>query len=413
MDNFDEVYPIILEEYQRGATEGEAFDRICNERGLNLSSSSTANWTDRIRNYELEQRIVVIRCKLVHTISSQYLKYRYAIVHLQNWRFSSDLMLSDRTLLSVRRSSFVLLDTFNGDSRNIQSEVQQALEFRIFSSVLVDNGRVLCGAKRGRESRLYLLKFDFDALTYSIINEHALDFDFDLQAIILDSDDNTKFVLYTEFPSMHKGRLVNNQIHVEEQQMDFDFEFLYCKLLTDQLFAVRLRLLEGEDGWDFDFTEYNIGENPAREVNVWRIVDGSILASRHPDFPDTSTSAYVWSKEKLYVSCLAWLERSFSILTFDAKIQKWFQPNFTGFGNVSAMEIDEDEILTVSSFGNDEGGQQNKTVYRLPMKKPDKLRYLAWGTIRRGNMFFGSDIYEKFFPLLPYNSEFRSIFEEL
>jgi len=410
MDNFDEVYPIILEDYQRGATEGEVFDRICNERGLNLnlSSSPTVDWVDRIRNDALEREILEIRHSLIYKISSQYLKYRYAGVHLRNWGLGKDMMLSDRALLSVRNGHFVLLDTFNGDSRNIQSENQQALEFSIFSSVLIDTGRVLLGAERDWETHLYLLNFDFDSLTYSILDEHALDLDLDFQPrkITLDSDDNTKFMIYGNLSSVYKGQVINNQIHVEEQRIDFDFELFYCKLSTDQLFA--LRMFEEQNGCDF--VEYNIGENPAREVNTWKIVGIPISVTRVLEF--LTVSPYVWANEKLYASCPDCSELSFSILTFDAKIQRWYQPNFTGFGRISALEVNEDEILTVSSIGSGEGGQANKTVYRLPIRKPDKLRYLAWGAIRRGTMFFGSNIYEKFLPYFPLNSEFRSIFEE-
>jgi len=69
------------------------------------------------------------------------------------------------------------------------------------------------------------------------------------------------------------------------------------------------------------------------------------------------------------------------------------------------LSINENEILTVNAM---EGSSREKlkTIYRFPMKKPDKLKYLAWSTIRRGNIFSESNLYERVLPYLPLNSEF-------
>jgi len=95
MDNFHEVYPIILDHFQRGFTEEDVFEKICQDRGLKLSSSSTVKLADRIRTRDLEQDISEVRHVLICTITDQYLKFRHAIFNQQNLGRSADLMLND------------------------------------------------------------------------------------------------------------------------------------------------------------------------------------------------------------------------------------------------------------------------------------------------------------------------------
>jgi len=413
MENFHEIYPIILEEFQRGSTEGEVFKRICQERGLILSSSSTASWKNRIRTRDFEKEIVELRHRVTCAITGEYLKFKKAIVCLRNFGRRRDMMLSDRYLLSDHGfpGSFMLLDSFNGRSRNVQSEVQQPLAFRVSSSVLIGDDRVLCRKYDNNVVCPYLLKLNSDAFTYSILDEHVYDFHF--YDIPLDSEDSTKFALrsqtneaFNRTSSIHLGHLTDDRIHLEEQRIDFHCMLWFCKLVGEKLFAFRVQ--EGRNGWDF--LEYDLSVNLAHEVRNVQNVGCSIYSVRNL----LNQPVYVWSKEKLYISWYNQSDFLAPIVVFDGETLEWSKTKFTGAGYVETMKIDEDDILTISEteFFEDNDEQYHKTVYRLPMRKPDKLRYLAWGTIRRGAMFFGSTVYDQLLPRLPFNSEFRPEFEE-
>jgi len=408
MDNLDDVYPMILEAFQRGFTEEETFERVCRERNLN-SLSSTVNWLDRIHTSKFEQALVNLRHKLVCTIAGQYLKFRNAIFNQGNWNQDYfEMMLNGRTLFAIHNdlSSFALIDTFNGESRNLQIESELPEMIQTFGGVWLSYDRVVIGATRNAVCLVYLLKFDVYSLKYSILADFICDFAFD--EILQDSEDNATLMLYdTANCSMIKMKLLDDPIRAEPpQQSRFDSQLVNCKLGGDRLFAFQVDQDENdEDIWSF--MEYNIIENPVQTVNEWPNV-------RCPICPSTishDNSAYVWTKNKLFVSCDSWSEIAFTIVVFDAESLTWAKTNFTGIGDVKSMELDEDYVLTVNSIESKDNNQREKTTYRLPMRKPDKLQYLTWSAIRRGSMFFGSNTFEKFFPRLPYNSEFRSFAE--
>jgi len=419
MDNFNEVYPMILEDFQRGSTEQETFERICRDRNLN-SMLPAVNWIDLSHTRTFEKALVDFRCKLMCTISGQYLKYRNAMLNQSGWTQSSaGRMFNGRTLFVIRPNlrSFVLIDIFNGETRNLQAEFQPPEMLRILRTVLIGHDRILVGATINVGANagfnfglnmgycLYLLKVDFDLLTYSILDEFTCNFAFD--EMLLDSEDNTKLVLFDIVnSSMVKMQLVDNHIHVEGPRQSGGAELFDFKLVGDRLFAFRINQ-NGNNGFDWHFMEYNILENPIQTVNEWSIV-------RCPSCPNIiphDISAYVWAKSKLFVACDSWFEGAFSIVVFDAEGFIWSKANFTGIGNVNSLELDEDYVLMVNAIQRKDNNQWEKTTYRLPMRKPDKLQYLAWATIRRGSMFFQSDTFKKFFPCLPYNSEFRAFAE--
>jgi len=259
---------------------------------------------------------------------------------------------------------------------------------------LIDDERILVIMYENDGYYLGLLKVDFYELKCSILHDIPLNF-YCLQ-IVVDSLGSSHFVL-REFGSttIRKGRVTDDKIHIDAQEIGIGADLDGLNLMGNQLFALR-RSHEDETHWHY--TQYELSLDSARKVTESPLIE--CLADLYRG------SKYVWSDNKMYVVCR--FDWNFSVAVFDAELRTWAKNKFVGKGLVLALSIDEDKILTVSAIGNP---GTTKTVYRLPMRKPDKLRYLAWNTIRRGSFFFDSKIYGKLAPNLPYNSEFRSYFE--
>jgi len=399
MDNFNQIDQIVRAEFEGGTSKEELFRNILSERGFDPPPVSTVcDWISRMHTQELRGEMGTLRHSILCTIVGRHLKFKHAIFYRQVGEpYSTELMLSDRTLLVVHKGSdsFTLFDTFNEESRNHRFGSQQST---VFSSrvVLVDKGRILVSVFKENSYYLRLLKIDVESIFWPVLNE--IECSFHPYKILLDSYDDTKFALLGRMNKllfMHKGQLIGDKLHIEEQQIEFGTRLWQCKLEGDKLSAFRLEQTEER------FCEYDLSSIAARKVNDWPIPSCYCCLRLHIHF------AYIWSNNKLYVSCDSWTTSPFTVVVFDSETRKWTKTNFTGMGKATELQIDDDYILTVSTI-EDFGDNSIKTTYRFPMRKPDKSRYLLWATIRRGAMFFGSDIYEKLLPNLPYSSEFRS-----
>jgi len=237
-----------------------------------------------------------------------------------------------------------------------------------------------------------LLDAGFDELKCSVLDEVTLNFV--CIQIILDSADKSRFLLQDrETASIYKGKIAGDRIHLAHEGILSEVGLLCCKLEGDRLFAFQYY----EGNWYY--TEHDLSLNPPRKVNQWACSGSLETATIFQTSGD-----YVWSNKKLYVA------RNFhfycSIAVFDPDTLTWTDTKFTGAGYVCTLEIDEDDMLSISVIENTDETVKTNTTYRFPMRKPDKLRYIAWTKIRRQAMFFGSKLYEKLVPNLPYNSEF-------
>jgi len=402
MQNEVSLELLICNRFKRGATKEETFKYICQKCGLAPPPDSTiCNWFERIHSGDalLEVEIGSSDYTILQLIICQFTKFTYAIFrreNIQSARGTETIIYNRFALISnVDTKSFDLLDTFNEQSRTLQTTINKPEQTKFYYPTFIDHDRLLLivGTKDG--DRLLLLNFDFDGLKCSILDEIPINFI--CYEITCDSVDNTKFLLHrgetNELTSVYKGCINNDRISIQEQQIEFGL-ILFCgKFIGDRFFAFRHSQVN-ENEWDF--VEYDLSSNLARKVNEWTCIS-------NVGFMDCQEC--VWLNNKLYLVCEIDSETYFSIVAFDSNTLTWSKTNFTGAGRVDALTIDDNEMLTVSTTEPD---LNFKTVYRFPIRKPDKLRYLAWTKIRRSALFFRSKLYEKFLPNLPYNSEFRS-----
>jgi len=392
----NDVYPMIRDEFQNGSDEKKAFTSICQKRELEVPIDSTVeDWLKRLHDLDvsLEEEIRGPHHKLLCEIIGQYAKFKYAMLHLGDWKNGCDIVIQDRLIFSAENKfkAFTLVDSFSGELRTIQDPIDALNLSEMYYPPIIREGRILLSTLKDDIDHLLLVHVNFDQLKCSILDNVPLNFI--SQQIVTGSSDSSHFMLFDEDNAFYKGKVANDQIHFAAQKIEFGSRLAGCNLIGDQLFALR-RAHGNRTHWHY--TQYDLSSNSARKVNEWSLSEDltTFLASRK----------FVWANNKMYAACRFY--SNFSIVVFDSDLRTWSTTKFSGKGYVRALEIDEDNVLTVS-VGED--GGTTKTVYRLPMQKPDKLCYLAWSTIRRGSLFFGSKIYEKF--NLPYNSEFRSFFE--
>jgi len=321
--------------------------------------------------------------------------------YLDDWGNGYEAIVQDRFVFFAghREKSFTLFDSFNEDSRTIQTLFDNWGSRFVGIWTLVGDGRILLNVVENGGEHLLLLDFDFVRLECTGLDEVPINFA--CYRIMMDSVHDSHFMIYAynnDLEFVCKGHLANDKIHIDVLRIEFGVRLVGYKLVGNKFFAFQ----EEQDNWpSYKFIEYDLSSNSARKVSE---CDFSRFG-RLLNFSDDP--AYIWENNETYSACFyGW---GFSIVVFDADALKWTKTKFVGDGRVHAISIDEDQILTVTASEYFDGDRWDKTVYRFPMRKPDKLRYLAWGTIRRGSLFVGSDLYDKLF--LPYNSEFRPVSE--
>jgi len=412
--NYFKLWPVIQEEFQLGSTMEEAFRNIYRKRGQNPPSFSMIHdWLKELYDQNFvnsDKRPSSFDEGLRSAIIGQYLKLTKAMYFSDDWKFiRGEAILHSRFIFVISEAqpkTFSIIDSFTGERRELQGPSEEFKEPYLAPVWIgIDRILILC-SDRFRTVWLRLLKIDWDESKWSILDTVVCHIH--SAQIIVDSADSQKFVLFhggVDGTLIRKGYINGDQILMDEQSIRFHAILYYPKFEDGKMYAFQVLRNEELDSGECYFCEYIIAESPAQRVNT---VQAEIrFAELHYN--------YVWSKNKLYVLedeyCMThW----FIIISFDPVTCSWSQTNLAGSALPTKLFVDDDDILTVDAVDTKRGGEilsTDKSIYRFPMRKPDNLRYLAWSTIRRGSLFFGSDLYERLAPRLPYNSEFRSFLE--
>jgi hypothetical protein len=366
------------------------------------SESTAIDWITRLHDLDesLEEEIGHSYYSLLCSIVCQYTKFKYAMFYRNDWENGDEAIVQNRLIFSFqnRTKSFTITDSFNNDSEMLQAAMDKSSWTDVCFPTMIADGRILINVVKRFFERpcLLLLDLGLDQLKCSVLHNVPLNFRCD--RIVIDSKDNSWFVLLSHFEGLtiaYKGYVADDNIHVEAQRIEFGVRLFGCKLMGNRIFAFHH---EHDDPTVWKFVEYDISSDLASKLNERSLSEFSKSLDLH------SISKYIWVDKKMYAVCqIGW---NFSIAVFNSSALTWSTTNFFGAGGVNTLSIDEDQILTVSASHYHSMG---KTVYRFPTRTPDKLCYIAWGTIRRGSLFFGSDIYDKL--ILPNDSKFRSFFE--
>jgi len=408
------LWPAVQEEFQLGSTMEEAFRSIYRKRGQNPPSFSMIHdWLKDSYEEDFDPygRTSSFDDDLRSAIIGQYLKFTKTIYFSDNWKFNPcEAVLNSRFMFitSTNRSEmFPIIDLFTGERRNLQGPSDEFKETSPYSPIWIDHERILIMCSDSVRTICFrLLKFDIDELKWFILDSNFSNLEDG--KMIADSSDRSKFALVDEQPEsilIQRGKVIGDKILMDEQRIEIHAELYYPKLEGDKMYAFQLLHNEENNDEDWHFCEYAFDSGSARMINS--VISQFRLTEIHYN--------YTWSKSKLYVCDYAFnLQNWFAVVSFDPDTLSWSQTNLAGSADPSILSVDEDEVLTVSAI---DGNYLNKippiykSIYRFPMRKPENLRYLAWSTIRRGSLFFGSDLYERLAPRLPYNSEFRSFLE--
>jgi len=401
MENDVDILLMIRDEFQNGSDEAQAFINICQKRELDLPSYSTvSNWIEHFHDLEFlaNEGIGQFGRNLLHAIICQYSKFKYALFSrddtIEDYRHEAIIQSRFKMVGNGSTNSFAIFDMFNEGLRTLEMPISSSTPGKFYFPTLIAHDRFLLNVVKDKVEHLLLLDTGFDQLKCSIL--HQITLNFVCTEIILDSPDKSRFLLRSESneepTSIYKGHIVDDQIHLVHEEILFEVELFCCKLVDDRLFAFQY----DEDDWCY--TEYDLSLNPPRKINQSACSGPSAVAGLF-----WTSGEYVWASNKLYVA--RDLDACFSIVVFDADTLTLTTAKFIGPGSSNKLEVDEDDLLSISAAERLDEPIKTNTVYRFPSRKPDKLRYIAWTKIRRQAMFFGSTLYEKL--NLPYNSEFR------
>jgi len=447
-DGYLKLWPAVLDEFKRGSTKEDAIRNICSELGQDPPSYAEIH--DWLQKYEDEPTYPKIRALLrrydnnglndddddepnneigdfhrnvLSAVIGQYLKFQSAIYFSDNWKFATEeKILCSRFMLVISRDrpkALSVIDSFTDERSELQGPnyvfegpaeasegPTEVFERRYVSwPAEIVNGRTLVHiGEGGSDLGLLLLEIDFDELKWTVL--HAAAFDSRRSQPIMSSTDITKFlILDREFmPSISHAQIINDEIVMDNQRIEGYGTLWYPKLENDRICGFQQAYDEENDRRVWTFDEYVLELTSARKVN-----------SVSCDFRRTNLSSdYVWSKDKLFVLVYFYGRKWFTVAAFDLSTKTWSRTNIAGPAFPASITVDDEDVLTIGTLDGDwvHGIQPvYKTVHRFPMRKPEKLSYLAWATIRRGHLFFGSDLHEKFASRLPLNSEFRPFSE--
>jgi len=418
--DFREIWPAVQKEFQFGSTMEEAFRNVYCKLRQRPPSFSIRDWLEEFyaKDYYRYGMRESFDYDLRSAIAGQHLKFTKTMYFSDGWNFIEfDAILYGRFMFVVSRAipkSFSIIDSFTGERRELQGPIHELEGVSSYFPVWIDEGRVLMqyyGSEDVHSVSLRLLKVDFQEAIWAILDTVVCDIG--LSQITLDSTDNNKFMMcppsfFSPNTSILRGQIVDDRIRMDEHRIEIQDKLYYPKLEDGKIHA--FRHLRNEE---WHFCDYILDSGSARMIN-------SVRSAFHRIGLDMLCN-YLWVKDKLYLSDFDWdFLNWFIIVSFDSITRVWSRTKLAGSSLSdrlvpNILAVDDDEVLTISTVEEDHYPRQvvsiRKSVHRFPMRKPDKLCYLAWLTIRRGALLFGSDLYEKLAPRLPFNSEFRSFLE--
>jgi len=404
------LWPAVQEEFKLGATKEEAFRNIYRKSGRNPPSySEIHDWLQDYYNGMFSEEIGDFHGDVRSAVIGQYLKFESAIYFSGNWKFNRTESMLDSRFMFVYSSHYPkgvsIIDSFSGERRALKYPPSvDSISFQ--DPIWIDSNLIL--VKIFESWGVYpmlLLQIDWDEPKWTILDKFVSSVSF--YHVIIDSADRTKFALIRSGSNsmfIHRGQITKDRIVMKDHPIEIYAYLWYPKLENDQLYGFQCVHNEQNNRKEWHFQEYALDEKTARKISSIR----SWFQSS-----EKSTS-YVWSKNRLFVLiyCYDWL-RYFTVASFNSDTHSWSDTKVVGTAFPNSITVDDDDILTIGTIDGDSYDDIQpiyKTVHRFPMRKPDKLSYLAWFTIRRGSMLLGSDLHDKFSPFLPYTCEFRPFF---
>jgi len=406
------LWPAVQNEFKLGSTKEEAFRNIFRKSGRNPPSySEVHDWLQEYYDGVLNEDIDDFYGNVRSAVIGQYLKLDSAIYFSGNWKFNNmEATLYSRFMFvySKRYSQSVsILDSFSGEHRALKGPTSVDATSFLYP-VWIDSTHVLVKKfERSGVCPLLLLKIDLNELKWTVSAKFVPSLLY--YHVIIDSADSTRFSLISEDSDstfIHPGKVIDDQIVMKGNPIEIYARLRYPKLEDSHLYGFQ-RVNNEENGREeWRFEEYVLDEKPGRKVSSVK----SYFCNTELD------TDYIWSKNRLFVLVYYFdFPKYFTVAAFNPKKNSWSRAKVVGAAFPNSITVDDDEVLTIGTLDGDWSDVVQpiyKTVHRFPMHKPDKLSYLAWFTIRRGSMFFESDLHDKFAPLLPYTCEFRSVFED-
>jgi len=268
---------------------------------------------------------------------------------------------------------------------------------------------------------LSLLKLDWTEKEMRKI--HTLPFEdqqhrFEKQMIAIDAVDPTRFLLQwcsDGFATLKLGKVHNDEIVFGEDifSMDEDIGTGSVSLAENTLYSF--------DSWKFDdsnesciyVTQLDQGAQTS-EVTLNSLPEQFSTVSGEDD-----DIIGCFAMDRLFLAVRHKETKNYGIIWADCKTRKWELINFCTKEPITSIQFMIDRhVLCIQTTDKETelislAHQLQKTFYRIPLKKPEKLYDLAWfSLIRSKSKLECIDTYEEAQKYLPYYSEIRCPFEE-
>jgi len=386
---------LILEEHRAGTRQVKAVENICDKLGHDaVTIKIVAYWYNRFDSGDTsvyDKKTKEYRNEKTSMDVSEFVSEASMLFPFKQPRMVYKLITNDGRLgfLLLRFSvtagkgaTLCMSDLLYGNQKGLQNASN------IFSAIdhinqhwvqvkMVDNEHFLIFL--GWLPQLALFKLNHDAFKLDVLQVVDIDASLQCGQLIVDEKGTRKFMIYHMNGSFLTGHLDGTQIIIRKLIMSLP-DCLQCMKLEGSTLSC---LRYSGQGWEIrSFDLDKVKPKLAAKIPL-ECANGEEFAMS----PSYNLS-YVWSGSRLYVPAKLTKLRT-KIVYFDTKTLIWTDTHLKFPGQLRGMFIDENEILTAQVLL--EIPKDVNNLYRIPLKKPDSLKNLAWMFIVNHEEFFGSN----------------------
>jgi len=241
---------------------------------------------------------------------------------------------------------------------------------------------------------------------------------FQLISIIVDEMDPTKFLLRLlhadNFLTLKFGDVSNNEIFFNEGILIDHNGFLWTR---NSIAANKLYTLDMDDFVGRNTISTNITDLENGTQSLSFSFDLSQLPERFSRLNGAFTACF--TPNRVFMAIQFKNTQNYGIVWSNSEAQEWSEMDFCTEEQILDIKFITDGGLLLVRTARKETElirsvhHVQMTLYRIPLKKPEKLSNLAWfNLVRSKSQLPNVDPYEEAHKYLPYNSEIRAPFEE-
>jgi len=335
-------------------------------------------------------------------------------------------VIIDRVPIINSESNSDLKDVFSKKTCRIKIPIDPTVGGGGFSSLTKDTGLLIkrTGYDDQKTFSAFSLSFlEFDWIDREIRKTHTLSFEehqrrFEFQRITHDTMNSTRFLLQNWYNddsfTLQLVRVNNDELLIEEEI-----------LTTEQDIGIGICSLVGNTLYTFNSSDFAASIEAC--IYVTRLDQGAQTSRVNVDpLPEQFTAVNGegtlvgrFAMDRLYLAVQDKRTKIYGIIWTSCETRNWELSSFFTKNSIVCINFMIDgHLLLIQVIDNEikftSGVHQNqKTFYRIPLKKSEKLTRLAWfSLVRSKSKIRDVDPYEEARKYLPFNSDIQCPFED-